>query len=233
MQSLGFLYAIFPKLKKLYGDEKDLKEACLRHLHFFNTHPYMAMFVLGYSVRAEEKIKQGKESPESLNTFKRQIGGPLAALGDKLFWSTWRPLVGLLGVFGVICSLRPDYDFPKYWAYFVPLGFIVIYNLFHLYFRARALYSSYTKRTGIANVLKEIKENLFIRTLPFMGMGIIAAILMVAVYNWGWLKGGSLMGSTGIVILLRRKYKNISATKLLYLVSAVVIVTYLIIRTII
>ncbi len=234
MQSLGFLYAIFPQLKILYKNELDLEQACLRHLHFFNTHPYMAMFVLGYSVRAEEEISRGAGSPRALNTFKKQIGGPLAALGDKLFWSTWRPLVGLLAVYMVICGLQPGYNYIYTgFLYAVPISFIVVYNSFHVYFRCRAFYSAYTRRTGLAQALKKINDNLLIRALPGIGLGLVLLILITAFYNWGWFKGGALVVSTIAVIFLRRKYNSLSATKLLYLVSIVGVLTNLLIRMIV
>ena len=37
------------------------------------------------------------------------MGGPLAALGDKLFWSTWRPVAGLIGVMAVLTNFKPAY----------------------------------------------------------------------------------------------------------------------------
>ena len=40
MQASGVLHAIAPSLEKLYGkDTQELREACERHMEFFNTEP--------------------------------------------------------------------------------------------------------------------------------------------------------------------------------------------------
>lgn len=60
MQALGYCWSILPALKKIYKDDPEaLKAAVIRNLEFFNTHPYMAMPIMGTSLAMEEKMAQG------------------------------------------------------------------------------------------------------------------------------------------------------------------------------
>ena len=46
LQNVGFLYILYPVLKKLYPDKEKRKEALLRHIGFFNTNPYMVTIII-------------------------------------------------------------------------------------------------------------------------------------------------------------------------------------------
>ncbi len=59
MMNDGYLYAMLPALKKIYPDPEDFKEACKRHLEFFNTTPHVITLPLGISVAMEEKTCAG------------------------------------------------------------------------------------------------------------------------------------------------------------------------------
>ena len=96
MQNLGFADAITPALHELYPDRAECAKAVLRHLEFFNCHPYMAAAILGGSVRLEERVANGEAPPETVSSFKRALGPPFAALGDGFFWLALRPAAALL-----------------------------------------------------------------------------------------------------------------------------------------
>lgn len=62
MKALGYCWSILPILKKLYKDDPDgLKAAVIPNLEFFNTHPYMAMPIMGTSLAMEEKLANGND----------------------------------------------------------------------------------------------------------------------------------------------------------------------------
>lgn len=96
LQNAGFLYAIFPTIKKLYPDKEERKAVVLRHIEFFNTQPYMASIVLGLTAAMEQQAREGKKTAEEISSLKKNMAGPLAAMGDALFWATFRPLIVLL-----------------------------------------------------------------------------------------------------------------------------------------
>ena len=98
MQGLGFGFAILPVIQRLYHDPETLGAALKRHLRYFATHPVLSGFVLGAAARLEERRANGAPvSDDAIDSYKRALASPLAALGDPLFWVTLRPLAGLLG----------------------------------------------------------------------------------------------------------------------------------------
>ncbi|MCC5894650.1 MAG: PTS mannose/fructose/sorbose transporter family subunit IID [Alkalibacterium sp.] len=95
MQNIGWAYAMIPALKKLYTTKEDRALALKRHLEFFNTHPYLAAPVLGVTLTLEEE-KAGGEDIDNAAIQGVKIGmmGPLAGVGDPIFWGTIRPVLG-------------------------------------------------------------------------------------------------------------------------------------------
>ncbi len=98
MQNGGWCYALLPALKELYPNEKDFNAAISRHLEFFNTHPYVSAPILGIVLAMEEDKAQGKNiSDSSIHDVKVGLMGPLAGVGDPVFWFTMRPILAALG----------------------------------------------------------------------------------------------------------------------------------------
>lgn len=95
MQNVGWAYAMIPALKKLYKSKEDRSLALKRHLEFFNTHPYLASPVLGVTLTLEEEKAAGKEIDNAaIQGVKIGMMGPLAGVGDPIFWGTLRPILG-------------------------------------------------------------------------------------------------------------------------------------------
>ncbi len=99
MQNGGWVFAMIPAIKKLYPNSKEEQAAALkRHLEFFNTHPYVASPVLGVTLALEEERANGAAVDDSaIQGVKVGMMGPLAGVGDPVFWYTVRPIVGALG----------------------------------------------------------------------------------------------------------------------------------------
>ena len=96
MQAMGFCVALIPALKKLYqGDE--LKAALKRHLEFFNTQPFVAASIMGIIAAMEKRANGADISPQTLSGVKVGLIGPLAGVGDPIFWGTLRPVLAALG----------------------------------------------------------------------------------------------------------------------------------------
>ncbi|AJH00900.1 PTS system mannose/fructose/sorbose family transporter subunit IID [Clostridium beijerinckii] len=97
MQAIGFCVTLIPALKKLYkGDE--LSAALKRHLEFFNTQPFMATPIMGITAAMEEQKANGADIDEgSISGVKIGLMGPLAGVGDPIFWGTLRPVLAALG----------------------------------------------------------------------------------------------------------------------------------------
>lgn len=98
MQNLGWAYAMIPAIKKLYTKKEDQVAALERHLEFFNTHPYVASPILGVTLALEEERANGAEIDDTaIQGVKIGMMGPLAGIGDPVFWFTVRPILGALG----------------------------------------------------------------------------------------------------------------------------------------
>ncbi|VUX18394.1 Mannose permease IID component [Streptococcus pasteurianus] len=98
MQNLGWAYALIPAIKKLYTSKEDRAAALERHLEFFNTHPYVAAPIIGVTLALEEERANGAEIDDTtLQGVKIGMMGPLAGVGDPVFWFTVRPMLGALG----------------------------------------------------------------------------------------------------------------------------------------
>lgn len=97
MQNGGWVYAMIPAIKKLYKTEEDRKAALQRHLEFFNTHPYVASPILGVTLALEEERANGAPVDDvAIQGVKVGMMGPLAGIGDPVFWFTLKPILGAL-----------------------------------------------------------------------------------------------------------------------------------------
>jgi PTS system mannose-specific IID component len=142
MQNLGFAHAITPALEELYPDPAERAKAVVRHLEFFNCHPYMAAAILGGAVRLEERVAAGEASPEVVSRFKRALGPPFAALGDGFFWLALRPVAALAAAatepfLGLACVLV----------------FVLLYNAVHLPARIWLFATGYARAEGVVEAV--------------------------------------------------------------------------------
>ena len=98
MQNGGWCYSIIPAIKKLYKTEEDRSAALKRHLEFYNTHPYVSAPVMGVTLALEEERANGMPvDDQTVQGVKVGMMGPLAGVGDPVFWFTVRPILGALG----------------------------------------------------------------------------------------------------------------------------------------
>ena len=94
MQNGGWCYSI----KKLYPNKEDKVAALKRHMEFYNTHPYVSAPVMGVTLALEEERANGAEiNDTAIQGVKVGMMGPLAGVGDPVFWFTLRPILGALG----------------------------------------------------------------------------------------------------------------------------------------
>lgn len=97
MQNGGWAYAMIPAIKKLYKTKEERSAALKRHLEFFNTHPYVASPILGVTLALEEERANGAPVDDvAIQGVKVGMMGPLAGIGDPVFWFTIKPILGAL-----------------------------------------------------------------------------------------------------------------------------------------
>lgn len=124
MQNVGWAYAMIPALKKLYTTKEDRALALKRHLEFFNTHPYVAAPVLGVTLTLEEEKAAGRDIDNAaIQGVKIGMMGPLAGVGDPIFWGTLRPV---LGAFAASLALSENF--------MGPIIFFLVWNIIRMAF---------------------------------------------------------------------------------------------------
>ncbi|MGA2090929.1 MAG: PTS system mannose/fructose/sorbose family transporter subunit IID, partial [Endomicrobiales bacterium] len=159
----------------LYPDPAKRSEALLRHLGFFNVHPYMVNIILGMVIRTEEEISRGNTAAvETVNNVKNAMAGPLAAIGDVFFWATWRPFLALLSVGIALVILRFHFD---NYLLLAPLFFIIVYNVFQIVFRLVSLIAAYRSHDEILSVIKELKFRNMLDYVRFLGMVVLICVM--------------------------------------------------------
>lgn len=96
MQAGGWTWAQLPVLEKIYADDKEgLSAAMSDNMEFINTHPNFVGFLMGLLVSLEES----GESRDLIKGLKVAFFGPIAGIGDAIFWFTILPIVA-----GISCS---------------------------------------------------------------------------------------------------------------------------------
>ena len=98
MQNGGWCYSIIPAIKKLYPNKEDQIAALKRHMEFYNTHPYVSSPVMGVTLALEEEKANGENVDDTaIQGVKVGMMGPLAGVGDPVFWFTMRPILAAVG----------------------------------------------------------------------------------------------------------------------------------------
>lgn len=138
MQALGYCFAMVPVIKRLYtGDER--KQALKRHLEFFNTQPFVTAPILGVTAAMEEQKANGADIDDgAINGLKIGLMGPLAGVGDPIFWGTLRPVAAALGASIALTG-----------SILGPILFFVIFNAVRLAIRWFGVSYGYNKGTTI------------------------------------------------------------------------------------
>ncbi|NBH74916.1 PTS mannose transporter subunit IID [Rodentibacter pneumotropicus] len=99
MQSMGFCVSMIPTIKRLYSKKEDQAAALKRHLEFFNTHPWVGSAIMGVTAAMEQEHANGAKDVDdaAISGVKVGLMGPLAGVGDPIFWGTLRPVLAALG----------------------------------------------------------------------------------------------------------------------------------------
>jgi len=98
MQSMGFCVTMMPAIKRLYSKKEDQAAALKRHLEFFNTQPWIGSAIMGVTAAMEEERANGAPIDDgAINGVKVGLMGPLAGVGDPIYWGTARIILAALG----------------------------------------------------------------------------------------------------------------------------------------
>ena len=167
MQNGGWCYSIIPAIKKLYNKEEDRAAALKRHLEFYNTHPYVSAPVMGVTLALEEERANGMPvDDQTVQGVKVGMMGPLAGVGDPVFWFTVRPILGALGASLALSG-----------SIVGPLLFFVVWNLVRIAFLWYTQEFGYKVGTSIAKDMSGGLLGKVTEGASILGMFIIGALV--------------------------------------------------------
>ncbi len=168
MQNGGWCFAMIPAIKALYPDDKEQQaEALKRHLEFYNTHPYVSAPVIGVTLAMEEQRANGEPIDDTaIQGVKVGMMGPLAGVGDPVFWFTIRPILGALGA-----SLAMGGSIVG------PLLFFIAWNVIRLAFLWYTQEFGYKVGTSIAQDMSGGLLGKVTEGASILGMFIIGALV--------------------------------------------------------
>lgn len=167
MQNGGWAFAMIPAIKRLYKTKEERSAALKRHLEFFNTHPYVASPILGVTLALEEERSNGTEVDDiTIQGVKVGMMGPLAGIGDPVFWFTVRPILGALGA-----SLAINGNILG------PIIFFVAWNLIRMAFTWYTQEFGYKVGSSITDDLSGGLLQDITRSASILGMFILGALV--------------------------------------------------------
>lgn len=161
MQAGGFLCAQLPALKKIYKDDPEgLKAAMQDNLEFINTHPNLVSFLMGLLISLEES----GESRDLIKGLKVALFGPIAGIGDAIFWFTLLPIVA-----GISCSFAAQGNW---------LGPIIFFTTYLVIWLLRIVWTrlGYNLGTKAIDLLKE-NADLVSNAATILGITVIGALI--------------------------------------------------------
>ena len=162
MQAGGFTWAMLPLLEKIHGDDKEgLSEAMSDNLEFINTHPNLVGFLMGLMMSLEEG---GKENHGAIKGLKLALFGPIAGIGDAIFWFTILPIVA-----GISCS------FASQGSVLGPIIFFLTYVVIWI-LRIVWTHLGYNLGTKSIDIITENSETIA-NSATILGITVIGALI--------------------------------------------------------
>ena len=167
MQNGGWCYAMIPAIKALYKDKDEQAAALKRHLEFYNTQPFVSAPIIGVTLALEEERANGVEvEDQAIQGVKVGMMGPLAGVGDPVFWFTIRSILGALGASMAMGG-----------SIVGPLLFFVAWNLIRMAFLWYTQEFGYSVGTTIAKDLSGGLLGKITEGASILGMFIIGALV--------------------------------------------------------
>ncbi len=175
LQNIGFLFSIYNILKVIYKNNIDgLKSAIKRHIEFFNTNIFFSSAVLGMISRLEEELDDSDPEKKNREIENSKIGvmGPLAAIGDSIFWSAIKPFALLTGI-GYTYLMKFSFESFIYGS----LISIITYNIPRIFVKYYLLMQAYYNYQKLFTLLQKIEFQHLIKIIKLNGMIFLGFIM--------------------------------------------------------
>lgn len=160
--SASVVFALSPALRKIYPNDEDYRAALNNHFKYFNTQPWFALIVLGSVLAIEDT--EGIEAMDIVQNFKTSVMGPLAGIGDTIFFVM---IPTILGSIAGYMALEGNITGAVVW-FIVQMVFLLI--------RSRLMELGY--KSGV-KVILEMGDKLSYLTeaASIMGLTVVGALI--------------------------------------------------------
>lgn len=175
LQNAGFLFSIYNILKKIYsGDRENMLRAIKRNLNFFNTHMFFSGAALGVVARLEQDLDNARpeDKDREIDSVKMGIMGPLAAIGDALFWAGIKPIAFLAGA-GLLMLTGFK---TVYWPYAITVS-LLIYNIPRVMIKYYLLFKAYYDYKQLFVLIQNIKFQEIMKAIKIIGMVVLGGVM--------------------------------------------------------
>ncbi|PVX39283.1 PTS system IID component (Man family) [Pasteurella langaaensis DSM 22999] len=167
MQAIGFCVSMIPTIKRLYSAKEDQAAALKRHLEFFNTQPWIGSAIMGVTAAMEQEKANGAAIDNAaISGVKVGLMGPLAGVGDPIFWGTLRPVLAALGA-GLALS----------GSILGPLLFFIGINIFRALTRWYGFKYGYQKGTEIVSDMSGGRLQKVTQGASILGLFVMGALV--------------------------------------------------------
>lgn len=165
-------YMMLPGLKKIYHDKESIRQAMKRSIAYCNVNGAFVTFLTGIATSMEEKNSEDKNfDSSSINAVKASLMGPLAGIGDSLYWGTFRIITAGIGI-----SLAKNGNILG------PLLFLLLFNL--TYMIPRYFGFSFGYRAGAESLQKAYNNgiiNIVTKSANILGLIMVGAMTYTTV----------------------------------------------------
>ena len=202
-QGLGWGWIFYSVRSKLTEEKKEETDLLKRNFMSFNTNPYLAGYVIGAVIKAEE---QGNS--EQASALKNSLGNALGAVGDNLIWRNLRPALIILGL--VV------FWFKGIWG---PIVFWLSFNFIQIYLRIRGLYKGYQLQEKVFLDFNSKFFKLLSKITPILGSFCLGLFLILK--GKDFLSLEQMFTFVGILIFSAVSFKRNLSPVLIFLISLV------------
>ena len=182
MQGLGFIWALLPLLTKLYKNKEERIKAYKRHSGYFNTHPWLGGVIFGIVASMEERKARGEQmDEENIQAVKGALMGPLAGLGDSMFFSTFRPIVaGILASLILGASISDPSIIISPVNIIFPILFVIIINAVHFGAQWWGVHNGYKRADQFLENIGGMQVQRWMEAATILGLLVVGALVASA-----------------------------------------------------
>lgn len=184
MQGQGFAYTMIPAINECYkDDEKERVEALKRSNEFFNCHASLAGFIYGLVYAMErDKAKKNAVDGATITNVKTALMGPLAGIGDSLFFNTIRVIAASIAV--SLCATGSLAGVLLFILLYGGVSLVVKYVLIHIGYSLGSSFIEKVFNSGLLEIVTKAASTLGLVMVGSMVASMVS-IKLGAVWNFG------------------------------------------------